>query len=135
MSEISFAIANRQVATVRIDPNSVQGRDTGGLPQLYLPLKLQLLPAGQSGDIQYTIVRLAGTLHSQQIGEFATFEVAPLAALPNPTPYERQQDANVPFDRLRIRRLRDARAGNDAHFHITLLISAYAIFEYIATKN
>ena len=120
MSEVSFVIADRQVATVRLDPNSVQGRDIAGLPVLYMPLKLQLLPAGQRGDVQYTIVRLAGTLQSQPLGEFARFEVAPLAALPNPTPFDRQQDVMVALDRLRVKRFEDARAGGDAHFQIML---------------
>jgi hypothetical protein len=120
MGEVSFVITDRQVATVRLDPNSLQGRDAGGLPQLYLPLKLQLLPGGQRADVQYTIVRLAGLLQSQQSNEFGRFEVSPLAAVPNPNPYERPQDAFVPLDRLRIKRFEDARAGGDAHFQIML---------------
>jgi len=120
MSEVSFAVAGRQVATVRLDPNSLQGRDIAGLPVLYMPLKLQLLPAGQRGDVEYTVLRLAGTLQSQALGEFARFEVAPLAALPNPSPFDRQQDVMVALDRLRVKRFEDARAGSDAYFQINL---------------
>jgi len=120
MSEVSFAVAGRQVATVRLDPNSLQGRDIAGLPVLYMPLKLQLLPAGQRGAVEYTVLRPAGTLQSQALGEFARFEVAPLAALPNPSPFDRQQDVMVALDRLRVKRFEDARAGSDAYFQINL---------------
>ena len=118
MSEVSFVIADQQVATVRLDPNSLQGRNMAGLPALYMPLELQLLPGGQKRDVQYTLLRLAGTLQNQPLGEFATFEVRPLAEFPNPHPYFRQQDAVVILDRLRIRRFEDARAGGDARFQL-----------------
>lgn len=118
MSEVSFNIADLQVATIRLDPNSLQGREMAGLPVLHMPLKLQLLPGGQKRDVQYTIVRLAGTLQNQPVGEFARFEVSPLAAVPNATPFERHQDAFVTFDRQQIKRFEDARAESDAHFQI-----------------
>ena len=120
MSEVSFSIADRQVVTVRLEPNTLQGRDMAGLPSLYLPLKLQLLPAGQKGDVDYAMVRLGGTLQNQPLGEFARFEVGPFALFPNPNPFYRQQDAIVELDRLRARRFEDVRAGGDAHFQITL---------------
>lgn len=118
MAEVSFAIADRQVATVRLDPNSLQGREIAGAPVLYMPLKLQLLPGGQKQEVQYALLRLAGILQNQPLGEFARFEVAPLAALPNPTPFERQQDAFVTLDRQQIKQFEDARAEGDARFRI-----------------
>lgn len=118
MGEVSFTIADQQVATVRLDPNSLQGREMAGLPVLYMPLKLQLLPAGQKRDVQYTIVRLAGTLQNQLVGEFAKFEVPPLAAVPNATPFDRQQDAFVTLDRQQIKRFEDARGESDARLQI-----------------
>jgi hypothetical protein len=120
MSEVSFVVADHQVATVRLDPNSLQGRDVAGVPALYMPLKLQLLPAGQKRDVQYTLLRLAGTLQNQPLGEFARFEVAPLAAVPNATPFDRHQDAFVTLDRQQIKRFEDARGEGDAHFQIML---------------
>lgn len=120
MSEVSFDIANRHVATVRLDPNSVEGRDIAGTPALYIPLKLQLLPTGQSGNVQYTIIRLAGTLQSQPIGDFARFEVSPLSVVSHPHPFDRQQDVMAFLDRLAIKRFEDARNGKDAHFQIRL---------------
>ncbi len=120
MSEVSFVMAGQQVATVRLDPNSLQGREMTGSPVLYMPLKLHLLPGGQKRDVQYTLLRLAGTLQNQPLGEFARFELSPLAALPNPTPFDRQQEAFVALDRHQIRRFEDARAEGDAHFQIML---------------
>jgi hypothetical protein len=120
MSEVSFVVADHQVATVRLDPNSLQGRDVAGVPALYMPLKLQLLPGGQNRDVQYTLLRLAGTLQNQPLGEFARFEVAPLAAVPNATPFDRHQDAFVTLDRQQIKRFEDARGEGDAHFQIML---------------
>ena len=93
MTEVSFVVADHQVATVRLDPNSLQGREMAGVPVLYLPLKLQLLPSGQKRDVEYTMVRLAGTLQNQPLREFARFEASPIAAVPNATPFDRHQDA------------------------------------------
>ncbi len=120
MSEILLGVAGRNVVTVRLEPNSVRGQDMAGQPTLYLPLQLQLLPAGQQKDVQYTLVRLAGKLLSQPLGEFASFDVGPLAEVPNPEPFFRQQEALVALDRQRIKRLEDARAGNNAYFQIML---------------
>jgi hypothetical protein len=120
MSEVGFTIANRQVVTVRLEPNVLQGRDMAGVPCLSLPLQIQLLPGGQKGDGEYTLVRLAGTLRNQPLGDFARFELGPLALTPNPTPYFRAQDAVVELDRLRLRRFEDVRDGRDAHLQVTL---------------
>jgi hypothetical protein len=120
MSETSFVVAEHQVATVRLDPNSLQGRDMAGVPVLYMPVKLQLLPGGQKRDVKYTLLRLAGTLQNQPVGEFARFEIAPLAAEPNATPFDRQHDAFVTLDRRQIGRFEDARAESDARFQIML---------------
>lgn len=125
MSEVSFIVVDRQVATVRLEPNSLHGRDVAGMPALYLPLKLQLLPGGQKGDVQYALVRLAGTLQNQALGEFASFEVSPLAEVSTANAYYRQQDVLVAFDRLRIRRFEDARSGGNAHFQIMLSCLAW----------
>lgn len=118
MSEIWLTAGGRNVVTVRLEPNSLQGRDMAGLPALYLPLEVQLLPGGEKGDVPYTLVRLAGTLQNQPLSEFARFEMSPLAELPNSAPFFRQEQAIVELDRLRVRRFEDARAGNDAHFQI-----------------
>lgn len=120
MSEIGFAVADRQVVTVRLEPTALQARDMAGVPCLSLPFQIQLLPSGQKGDVEYTLVRLAGALQNQIIGEFARFEVGPLALVPIPTPFFRPQEAVVELDRLRFRRFEDARDGRDAHFQITL---------------
>src|SRR5260370_19719618 len=120
MSEIYLQIGNRNVVTVRIEPNSVQGRDTAGQPMLYLPLQLQLLPAGQQGDVQFKLVRLRGKLQNGPVGEFANFDVGPLAEVPNTSPFFRHQEAVVSLDRHRIKRFEDARAGNDSYIQITL---------------
>jgi hypothetical protein len=118
MSEISLEAAGRQVITVRLDPNNVIGRDLAGQPALYLPLQLQLLPAGQNGDVQYTLLRLAGKLLNPPLGEFASFELNPLAAVPNATPFYRQHEAMVTLDRQRIKRFEELRSGKDAYFQI-----------------
>ncbi|MGH9711760.1 MAG: hypothetical protein ACRD5M_00465 [Candidatus Acidiferrales bacterium] len=111
MSEVSFVVAEHQVATVRLDPNSLQGRDMAGVPVLYMPLKLQLLPGGQKRDVEYTLLRLAGTLQNQPLGEFARFEVTPLAAGPNSTPFDRPQDAFVTLDRHQVSDLKTHARG------------------------
>src|SRR5260370_42610225 len=115
MSEVWLPVGGRNVITVRLEPNNVQGRDMAGQPALYLPLQLQLLPAGQQKDVQYTLVQLAGKLLSQPLGEFASFDVGPLAEVPNPDPFFRQQEALVAFDRRQISRFEQARAEKDAH--------------------
>lgn len=120
MSEVTFTVANRHVATVRLDPNSLQGRDAAGLPVLYLPFKLQLLLAGDNDDVQYSVIQLAGLLQNPTLGEFARFEIAPSALVPSAKPFDRHQEAIVALDRLRIKRFEDARAGENAHFQIAL---------------
>jgi hypothetical protein len=120
MSEISLEAAGRQVITVRLDANNVIGRDLAGQPALYLPLQLQLLPAGQNRDVQYTLLRLTGKLVTPPLGEFASFELNPLAVVPNATPFYRQHEAMVTLDRQRIRRFEEVRSGKDAHFQIML---------------
>jgi len=120
MSEVWRPVGGRNSITVRLEPNNVQGRDIVGQPALYLPLQLQLLPAGQQKDVQYTLVRLAGKLLSQSLGEYASFDVGPLAEVPNPEPFFRQQEALVALDRLQIGRFEETRAQKDAYFQITL---------------
>jgi hypothetical protein len=41
MSEVWLPVGGRNVITVRLEPNNVQGRDLAGQPRLYLPLQLQ----------------------------------------------------------------------------------------------
>jgi hypothetical protein len=120
MSEISLPVGGRNVITVRLEPNNVHGRDMAAQPVLYLPLQLQLLPAGQQKDVQYTLVRLAGKLQNQPLGEFASFDVGPLAEVPNPEPFFRHQEALVGLDHRQISRFEEARAGRDAYFQIML---------------
>lgn len=120
MSEVWLPVGGRNVITVRLESNNVSGRDMAGQPVLYLPLQLQLLPAGQQKEVQYQLVRLAGKLQCQPLGEFASFDVGPLAEVPNPEPFFRQQEAFVAFDRQQISRFEEARAGKDAQFQTML---------------
>ena len=91
-----------------------------GQPALYLPLQLQLLPGGQQKDVQYQVVRLAGKLQSQPLGEFADFDAGTMAEAPNPDPFFRQQEALVMLDRRQISQFEDVRAGRDAYFQVAL---------------
>jgi hypothetical protein len=120
MSEVSLVAGEHQVITVRLEPNDLQGRDMAGQPALYLPLKLQLLPAGQKGEVQYTLLRLAGKVMNPALGEFASFEVSPLAVVPNPNPFFRQHEVTVVLDRQRIGRFEEARSGGNAHLQLSL---------------
>jgi hypothetical protein len=120
MSEIWLTVGSHNVITVRLEPNTVHGRDMAGQQKLYIPLQLQLSPAGQQGEIQYTLLRLAGKLSNHSLGEFASFDVGPLAEVPSSPAYFRQQEALVELDPQRIKRLEEVRNGNDALFQITL---------------
>jgi hypothetical protein len=120
MSEVWLSVGDRNVITVRLEPNNVQGRDMAGQPSLFLPMQLQLLPGGEKKDLQYQLVRLAGKVQSQAFGELASFDVGPIALVPNPEPFFRQQEAFVAFGRQQIDRFEDSRAGKDAYFQIML---------------
>jgi hypothetical protein len=120
MSEVWLTAGGRNVITVRAEPNSVHGRDMAGLPALYLPLQVQLLPGGDKGEVQYTLLRLGGKLQNQPLGEFASFELTPTGAVSNAMPFFRQEQPIVALDRLRVNRFEDARAGNDAYFQIMI---------------
>ena len=126
MGEVMLSVGGRNVITARLESDKVHGRSWGGLPLLYLGMQLQLLPAGEQRQINYTLVRLGGRLQTQALGEFASFEVEPLALVPNVQPFFRQQDILVPLDRLRVEHFEKARAGNDARFQvgITALVSS-----------
>jgi hypothetical protein len=119
MGEVSMNVGNAGVITVRLEPNSVTGRDIAGQPALYLPLQFQLLPLrSQTAEFPYALIRVSGKLQNPVLNEFATFDLGPLALGPNPTPYFRHQEAIVLLDRHRVRRLEDARAGNDASLQL-----------------
>jgi hypothetical protein len=120
MSEVWLPANGRNAITVRLESNNVTGRDLAGVPALFFPLELQLLPSGDKGDAPYTLVRLAGTLQNQQHSEFAAFEVGPIADPSSPQAFFRQKQVTVPLDRVRVKRFEDARAGNDANFGIML---------------
>src|ERR1051325_9749658 len=120
MSEVWLSVGDRNVITVRLEANNVQGRDMAGQPTLFLPLQLQLLPGGQQKDVQYQLVRFAGKLQCQPFGEIASFDVGPIALAPNPEPFFRQQEAFVAFTRQQMNRFEEARAGKDACFQIML---------------
>jgi len=120
MSEVWLPVGDRNVITVRLDANAVHGRDMAGQPVLYLPLQLQLLPAGQQKNVEYQLVQLVGKLQSQPFGEVASFDVGPIALVPNPEPFFRQQEAFVPLTPRQVNRFEDARAGKDAYFQIML---------------
>lgn len=121
MGEVSFTVKNSNVLKVRLEPTDVQGRDVAGQPVLRLPLKLQLLPAGpqQGTAAEYVLLRLAGSVFSNPIGEFAKFEAGPLAEVSNASVYERQHEVVVPLDRVRVRRFEDARGGANANLRIS----------------
>jgi len=122
MDEISLNVASVGVITVRLEPNSVQGRDVAGQPALYLPLKFQLLPVQSKagGEFPYTLVRVSGKLQSPTLNEFASFDLGPIALLPHPNPYFRQQETTVLLDRHRVRKFEDARDGNNAYFQLAI---------------
>jgi hypothetical protein len=118
MGEVMLSVAGRNVITARLESDKVHGRDWGGQPMLHLGIQLQLLPAGEEGQINYTVVQLGGRLQTQTLGEFASFEVEPLALVPNVQPFFRPHDVLVPLDRLRVEHFENARGGNDARFQI-----------------
>jgi hypothetical protein len=120
MSEVILSVATRGVITARLESDGVHGRNWGGQPMLYLGTQLQLLPAGEQGQINYTVLRLGGKLQTQLLGEFAGFEVEPLTLVSNAQPFFRQQDILVPLDRLRVEHFESTRAGNDARFQINI---------------
>lgn len=70
--------------------------------------------------MEYTVVRLAGTVQNKHLSEFASFEVSPLTLAPSVTPYFRQQDVLIMLDRLRVKRFEDARNGGNASFQLML---------------
>jgi hypothetical protein len=120
MNDITFAIGSLQIITARIEPNKIQGRDLAGMPAIYIPLELQLLPAEKHGEMEYAVVRLAGTVQNQPLNEFASFDVGPLNLAPSTTPYFRQQDVMITLDRLRAKRFEDARNGDNANFQLMM---------------
>lgn len=120
MSEVWLPVCGRNVITVRLEPNNIHGRDLAGQPALYLPLQLQLLPAGEQKEVQYQLVRLSGRLQCQPFGEFASFDVGPIAEPPNPDPFFRQQDALIALDRQRVNRFEEARGERDAYLQVML---------------
>src|SRR5579863_6631459 len=120
MSEVWLTVGGRNVITARLEANNIHGRDMAGQPALYLPLQFQLLLAGQQKDVQYTLVRLAGKLLTQSFGEFASFEVGPLAEVPNPDPFFRPLEALLALDRQQISRFEETRAEKDANFQVAL---------------
>ena len=119
MGEIWMPVGGRNVITLRLEPEHIHGRNRAGQPILYLGLRLQLLPAGEQKDTDYTLLRLTGQLLAQGLGEFASFEADAMAELPHSEPYFRQKDVLVTFDRQRAERFETVRNGNDAHFQIT----------------
>jgi len=139
MAEIYFGIRNFQVLKIRLEATDVRGQDLAGQPVLRLPLKLQLLPAGPQQEMasQYVLLRLAGIVSSNPIGELASFDAGPLAEQSNPSPYERNQDVVVPLDRVQVNRFEDARSGANAQLNISLsgllYLPTVQRFERIAT--
>jgi hypothetical protein len=119
MSEVWLTTSGRNAITVRLDSNNVSGRSLAGLPALFFPIELQLLPGGEKGDAPYTMLRLAGTLQSQTLGEFASFEAGPMAEPSSPQPYFRQKQITVALDRERIKRFEEARGGNNANIQLS----------------
>lgn len=79
MSEVWPPVGRPNVITVRLEPTNIHGRDMAGQPAPYLPLQLQLLPGGEQKEVQYQLARLSGKLQYQPLGEFASFDVRPIA--------------------------------------------------------
>jgi len=120
MSEVWLNVGGRGVITARLESDKVYGRTRAGQPVLYIALGLQLLPAGDQRQLNYTLIRLSGKVQTQALGEFASFEVEPLALVPNAQPFFRQQDIFILLDRERVEHFEVARAGNDARLQIDL---------------
>ncbi|HEV2234641.1 MAG TPA: hypothetical protein VGV68_14710 [Terriglobia bacterium] len=121
MAEVSFNISSSQALKVRLDPTDLRGQDVAGQPVLRLPLKLQLLPSGQpQTPVQYTLLRLAGSVLSNSIGEFASFESGPLVETSNSAVFDRHVDVLVALDRMRVKRFEDVRSGANAQLQISL---------------
>jgi hypothetical protein len=57
MSEISFVVADQQVAAARLDPNSSQVREMAGSAIPHMPFELQFLPGDRKRDAQHAIAR------------------------------------------------------------------------------
>lgn len=138
MAEVSFNVRNFNVLKVRLDPTDLHGQSSAGQPCLNLPLRLQLLPAtGPQQQYQppptalYTLVRFAGTISGQRIGDLAAFELGPLADPANPSPLERHHEVKIPLDHVRVRRYEDTRAGSDAE----LLLSFSALVWFPALPS
>lgn len=122
MAETSLSVAEVGVISVRLEPDGVMGRDIAGQPALYLPLKFQLLPipSKAGGEFPYTLVRVAGKLQNPTLQEFGSFDLGPIALLPNPTPFYRQHEVMVLLDRHRVKKFEDARGANNAYFQLAI---------------
>jgi hypothetical protein len=122
MAETSFTIRSFRVLTIRLEPTDVRGAGSPARPTLRLPLKLQVKPTrGQQGDIDYALLRLAGTLSSPAIGDFAEFEVGPIVEESrNDAHYIRGLDVQVDLNHPRVRQFEDARSGANAQLSVNL---------------
>jgi len=122
MAETSFTIRSYEVLKVRLEPTDVRGTGSVARPMLRLPLKLQIMPTrAQLGDVNYALLRLAGTLSSPAVGEFAEFEVGPIVEESRPDAYYvRPLDVQVGLDQPRVRQFEDARSGANAQFSVSL---------------
>jgi hypothetical protein len=118
MSEIFLPALGYNVISVSVDATNVHGQDRAGKPLLYVPLKLQVAPTGEKGDVHYSLLRLAGKLQTPQATDFAVFELFPTAPVVSPHP--RREQLFIELDRMQVKRLEDTRAGNDAHLQLSL---------------
>lgn len=122
MAETRCNIRNCEVLVARLDETQVRGSGSSFRPILQLPLKLHVMPArGDRGEMNYVLLRLAGTLSCPSISEFAEFESPPMAEESRPDAhYFRQADLRIPLDHRRIRQFEDARSGANATLTVNL---------------
>jgi len=120
MADTFFAVRNCQAMAIRLDPTDIRGEGSPARPILYLPLQLQMTPTkGERGEVNYTLLRLAGALSSPAAaGEFTGFEMGPLLQQSHSDPFYRQLTATPALDHARIKQFEDGRSDSDAHFLI-----------------
>jgi len=120
MPDTFFRIRNCEVLKVSLEHTGMRGTGSAARPILCLPLKLQIMPTrGQQGDVNYILLRLAGSLSSPSIPEFAEFEVGPTVEESRADAYYiRQLDVQVELDHSRVRQFEDVRSGQNAQLAV-----------------
>ena len=121
MTEISIAVRNCNVLTVRLDPNEISGQGSAARPILYIPLKVLMLPImGGQGELHYQLLRFAGTLHYGSLPQFAEYEVGPLLLRSDSRVFDQEVGVMVTLDHARSSNLK-TRAGTVICIHDKIL--------------